>query len=114
MPAGSSRERLFAHLQVELLVLSNRPDAIPLQQLHPENQTWQRLVFPTGITFLDYMQCDWSTFLSTAAGDCLRTTYDRSNGNYTNEAFSGAAADELRINSRVGCRFCKVDFQSRI
>ena len=32
-------------------------------------------------------------FLGTAAGVNSRTTYDRRNGNYTSEAFSGAAAD---------------------
>ena len=52
-------------------------------------------------------------FLGTAASDCSCTTYDRSNGKDTSEAFSGAAADELRISSLVGCRFCEVDFQGR-
>ena len=69
-----------------------------------------RSLWPISLAHAARLESDSSALLRAIA----RATYDRSNGNYTNEAFSGAAADELRISSLVGCRFCEVDFQGRV
>ena len=82
--------------------------AIPLQHVRSE------VLLRTLAVILGVCNVTGVTFLDTAAGDCSRTAFYRSNGTYTSEAFSGAAADELRISSLVGCRFCEVDFQGRV